>query len=137
NYALRQGKANFSQGGLNHDVIRAFKMAGAVPESVYSGKLPGDKMHDHSELEAAMKGMLDGILGNKKLSSRWMGAIDCILDNYMGEVPESFTYQGKSYTPQSYAESLGIEAGDYVTLTSFAHHPFYETFILEIPDNYS
>lgn len=137
NYVLRQGKANFSQGGLNHDVMRAMHMAGAVPESVYSGKLPGDEMHDHSEMEAAMKGMLDGILESKKLSNRWLGAIDCILDNYMGEAPETFTYQGKNYTPQSYAESLGIETGDYVTLTSFSHHPFYEAFILEIPDNYS
>ena len=137
NYILRQGKANFSQGGLNHDVMRAFQMAGAVPESVYSGLLPGDKYHDHDEMEAAMKGMLDGLVGRKKLSNRWLGAIDCILDNYMGEAPETFTYQGKTYTPQSYAKSLGIKAEDYVTLTSFSHHPFYETFILEIPDNYS
>ncbi|MCB0547481.1 MAG: aminopeptidase [Phaeodactylibacter sp.] len=137
NYILRQGKANFSQGGLNHDVIRALQMGGAVPESVYSGLLPGDEYHDHSEMESAMKGMLDGLLNRKRLSNRWLGAIDCILDNYMGEAPETFTYQGKSYTPQSYAKSLGIEAGDYVTLTSFSHHPFYETFILEIPDNYS
>ncbi len=137
NYVLRQGKANFSQGGLNHDVIRAFEMAGAVPEAVYSGLLPGDKYHDHSEMEAALKGMLDGLLERKKLSNRWPGAVDCILDNYMGEAPETFTYQGKTYTPESYAGSLGIEAEDYVTLTSFSHHPFYETFILEIPDNYS
>ncbi|MCB0563503.1 MAG: aminopeptidase [Phaeodactylibacter sp.] len=137
NYVLRQGKANFSQGGLNHDVIRAFQMAGAVPESAYSGLLPGDEYYDHSEMEAAMKGMLDGLVGRKKLSNRWPGAVDCILDNYMGEAPDTFTYQGKKYTPESFAKSLGIKADDYVTLTSFSHHPFYETFILEIPDNYS
>ena len=137
NYVLRQGKANFSQGGLNHDVIRAFQMAGAVPESAYSGLLPGDEYYDHSEMEAAMKGMLDGLVGRKKLSNRWPGAVDCILDNYMGAAPATFTYQGKKYTPESFAKSLGIKADDYVTLTSFSHHPFYETFILEIPDNYS
>ncbi|MCB9267344.1 MAG: aminopeptidase [Lewinellaceae bacterium] len=137
NYVLRQGKANFSQGGLSHDVIRAFRMAGAVPESVYSGLLPGDEYYDHSEMEAAMKGMLDGILERKRLSNRWPGAIDCILDNYMGDVPEEFSYKGKNYTPETFAESLGINPDDYVTLTSFSHHPFYETFILEIPDNYS
>jgi bleomycin hydrolase len=137
NYVLRQGKANFSQGSLNHDVMRAFTMAGMVPESVYSGKLPGETMHDHSEMERALKGMLDGILKGKKLSNKWMGAFEGIIDNYMGEVPESFTYKGKEYTPSTFSESLGINPDDYVTLTSFTHHPFYESFILEIPDNYS
>ncbi len=137
NYILRQGKANFSQGGLNHDVMRAFHMAGIVPESVYSGKLPGDPIHDHSEMETALKGMLDGLLKRKSLSDKWPDAVDCLLDNYMGDAPETFTYQGKTYTPESYAQSLGINPDDYVTLTSFSHHPFYETFILEIPDNYS
>ena len=137
NYVLRQGKANFSQGSLNHDVIRALKMGGIVPESVYSGKLPGEDMHDHSEMERALKGMLDGILKGKKLSNKWQGAFESVMDNYIGEVPEQFTYKGKSYTPASFAKELGINPDDYVTLTSFTHHPFYESFILEIPDNYS
>ena len=137
NYVLRQGKANFSQGSLNHDVMRAMKMKGIVPESVFSGKLSGQSIHDHSEMERALKGMLDGILKGKSLSDKWPDAFDCILDTYMGEVPASFTYNGKSYTPASFTKSLGIDPNDYVTLTSFSHHPFYESFILEIPDNYS
>ncbi len=137
NYVLRQGKANFSQGGLSHDVMRAFKMGGIVPESVFSGKLDGSAIHDHSEMESAMKGMLDGLVGRKKVSNKWPEALDCILESYMGDAPNSFTYNGKEYTPQSFAKSLGINADDYVTLTSFSHHPFYEQFILEIPDNYS
>lgn len=137
NYVLRQGKANFSQGSLNHDVMRALNMGGIIPEEAYSGKLPGENIHDHSEMERALKGMLDGILKGKRLSDKWMGAFSCILDNYMGAVPETFTYKGKSYTPASFTESLGINPADYVTLTSFSHHPFYESFILEIPDNYS
>mgnify|MGYP005666280113 CR=1 FL=1 len=137
NYVLRQGKANFSQGGLSHDVMRAFDMGGIVPESVFSGKLDGAAIHDHSEMEAAMKGMLDALVGRKKLSNKWHDALDCILESYMGDAPSTFTYNGQEYTPKSFAESLGINAKDYVTLTSFSHHPFYEKFILEIPDNYS
>ncbi|MCB0590907.1 MAG: aminopeptidase [Saprospiraceae bacterium] len=137
NYVLRQGKANFGEGALNHDVMRALRMGGAVPESVYSGKTEGVDIYDHSEMEAALKGLLDGLLGTKKLSDKWTGSVSCILDNYMGDAPASFTYKGKEYTPQSFAKSLGINPDDYVTLTSFSHHPFYETFVLEIPDNYS
>ncbi len=137
NYVLRQGKANFSQGSLNHDVIRALEIGGAIPESVYSGLLDGEKVHDHSEMEVALKGMLDGIVERGKPGKKWRGAVERILDEYLGEVPETFNYQGKSYTTSSFAEALGISADDYVTLTSFSHHPFYESFILEIPDNYS
>lgn len=137
NYILRQGKANFSQGSLNHDVMRAFEMAGAVPESVYSGLADGDRYHDHSELEAALKGLLDGVLSTKQPSDKWMGAVEAVLDHYMGPAPGSVSFQGQSYTPETFASALPIDPDDYVTLTSFTHHPFYETFILEIPDNYS
>lgn len=137
NYVLRQGKANFSQGSLNHDVMRALEMAGAVPESAYSGLQEGDLYHDHSEMEAALKGFLDGVLESKRPSEKWAGAFEAILDHYMGAVPETFTHEGKSYTPSAYGEALPVNPDDYVTLTSFTHHPFYETFILEIPDNYS
>lgn len=137
NYVFRQGKANFSEGSLSHDVMRGFKMFGIVPESVYSGKLGENDIHNHSEMEAAMKGMLDGILKQKRPSNKWSDALNCIMDTYIGEAPENFTWQGKSYTPQSFAASLGINPDDYVSLTSYSHHPFYEKCILEIPDNYS
>lgn len=137
NYVLRQGKANFSQGSLNHDVLRALEMGGAIPESVYAGLKTGETVHDHSEMELALKGLLDGVIEHGKLSTKWRGAVERVLDEYMGSVPEEFTYQGKTYTPADFARELGINAEDYVTLTSFSHHPFYESFILEIPDNYS
>lgn len=137
NYVLRQGKANFSEGSLAHDVIRGFKMFGIVPESVYSGKLSENSIHNHFEMEDAMKGMLDGIIKQKRPSNKWPEALDCIMDTYMGEAPETFTWQGKQYTPQTFAASLGLNPEDYVSLTSFSHHPFYEKCILEIPDNYS
>ncbi len=137
NYVLRQGKANFSQGSLGHDVIRAYKMNGIVPESVYSGLLEGETVHDHSEMEAALKGMLDGIIKGKRPSSKWQSAFDALIDVYMGDCPETFVYEGKKYTPQSFSDELGINPDDYISFTSYTHHPFYEECILEIPDNYS
>ncbi len=137
NYILRQGKANFSQGSLSHDLIRVASAHGVMPESVFSGKLAGEEKHDHSEMEAVMKGMLDGLLKQKRLSKKWQPALSCVLDTYIGKAPENFSYQGKNYTPKSLAEDLSINPDDYVNLTSFTHHPFYQQFILEIPDNYS
>ena len=137
NYVLRQGKANFSQGSLSHDLIAAVTRNGIVPESVYDGMQDGEKSHDHSEMEAGMKGFLDGVIKSKRVSKKWDEALNGIMDAYMGEVPSSFSYGGLSYTAESFAKYLGLDAGDYVSLTSFSHHPYNASFILEIPDNYS
>lgn len=137
NYVLRQGKANFSEGSLSHDLISIAKKYGVVPESVYSGKLDGAESHDHSEMSDLLKGMLDGVLQQKRPSSKWPIAFDCVVDTYLGSVPEEFTYEGKTFTPQSFAASLDINPDDYVNFTSFTHHPYYDRFVLEIPDNYS
>jgi len=137
NYALRQGKANFSQGSLSHDLIGAVSRHGIVPESAYSGLLDGDKSHDHSEMEAGLKGFLDGVIKSRKLSTKWDEAFEGILDAYLGEAPASFSYKNKNYTPESFAEYLSLDAADYISLSSFTHHDFYQDFILEIPDNYS
>ncbi len=137
NYILRQGKANFSQGSLSHDLIRMMKKNGVVPESAYRGLLEGQEKYDHSEMEAGLKGFLDGVLQSKRLSKTWPVAFDAILDAYMGDVDQSFKYNGKEYSPISFANSLAIDPDDYVSYTSFTHHPFGESFILEIPDNYS
>jgi bleomycin hydrolase len=137
NYVLRQGKANFSQGSLAHDLIRVAKKHGVVPESVYSGKLDGENIHNHSEMEAVLKGMLDGVLTQKRLSTKWPVAFDCVVDTYLGEVQEEFTYNGKTYTPKAFAKEMDINPDDYVSITSYTHQPYYEPFVLEIPDNYS
>ncbi len=137
NYLLRQGKAQFGQGGLSHDVIKAFVEGGAVPESVYSGKLAGDYVYDHTEMENALKGMLDALTKSKSITPKWSNAVSGIMDAYMGEVPSKFIYEKKEYTPQTFAASLSINPDDYLTFTSYTHHPFYQTFVLEIPDNWS
>ncbi len=137
NYILRQGKANFSQGSLSHDLINIANNYGMVPESAYAGKLEGDKIHNHIEMEAILKGMLDGVLKQKRPSKKWKKAFEAILDVYLGEAPEKFTHNGKTYTPKSFASEMGVKASEYVNFTSYTHHPFYEDFVLEIPDNYS
>ena len=137
NYVLRQGKANFSQGSLSHDLMRVVGKYGVVPETVYTGKEKGAERHNHSEMEAVLKGMLDGVLKQKRPSLKWKKAFKSVIDVYLGKVSNEFKHQGKTYTPASYAKEMGINADDYVNITSFTHHPFYQPFILEIPDNYS
>ncbi len=136
NYVLRQGKANFSQGSLAHDQISALTEYGVVPEEFYKGNLIESK-HDHSEMEKALKGFLDGVIENRRPSVKWLAAFEAILDVYLGKVPESFTYNGQKYDPISFSNSFGISKNDYVGITSFLHHPYGESFILEIPDNFS
>lgn len=137
NYLLRQGKANFSEGSLSHDVINAFARVGAVPESAFSGRPEGMDIHDHSELVAALKGLLDGLNQRKSLSPLWQSAVSAVLETYLGQVPSSFTYEGKTYTPQSFAAMLQLNPNDYISITSYTHRPFYQPFVLELPDNYS
>jgi bleomycin hydrolase len=138
NYLLRQGSAQFGPGGLGHDVINSTAKYGAVPESVYSGLLLGAKSHDHSELDAKLKSYLDSLLKKRPVSADWLIGYKSILDDYLGKAPESFKYREKEYTPQTFAkEVLKFNREDYVFITSFSHHPFYTSFILEIPDNYA
>ncbi len=137
NYILRQGKANFSQGSLSHDVIRVLSTKGIMPQSAFAGRAPDEKRYNHSEMEAVLKGMLDGVLKQKSVSTKWMTAFDKVLDVYLGECPKDFIVDGKKMKPSEYAADLNLDAEDYVNITSFSHHPFYSKFILEIPDNYS
>lgn len=137
NYILRQGKANFSQGSLAHDLIAVAKKYGVVPESVFAGKQANVKDHDHGEMEAVLKGMLNGLLKRKPLSNKWPVAFESVLDTYMGATPEEFNYEGKKFTPKSFIDYLDIDPDDYINISSYTHHPFYRPFVLEIPDNYS
>lgn len=65
--------------------------------------------------------------------AHWQDSVQAVLDRYVGQCPESFTYEGKTYTPQSFAQSLGLALDDYVSLTSYTHHPFREWFVIEAP----
>lgn len=137
NYILRQGAAQFGPGGLGHDVIQSMAAYGAVPENVYSGLTLGKNSHDHSRLDRTLKSYLDSLLQMRPIPNDWMTGFQSILDDNLGKVPNTFMYKEKQYTPQSFAsEVLHFKASDYVNITSFSHHPFYTSFILEAPDNF-
>lgn len=131
-------KINFEQGGSTLDVPYVWKKYGMVPEEVYSGLNYGDKKHNHYELIAGLKGYLNGIarMPNRQLSTAWYNGFIGILDAYFGKLPEKFSHDGKEYTPETYAASLGINIDDYIPFTSFTHHPFNEKFALEVADNW-
>ncbi len=139
NYIFRQGKAQFDEGGLAHDVINSIKENGLVPFETFSGLFGNEKKYNHSELVSVLKAMLDAYIKNPggKLSTKWRNAVDALLDIYIGKKIKTFTYNGKNYTPQSFLKETKINPDDYVTLTSFTHQPFYASFILNIPDNWS
>lgn len=137
-YVRLHGKLNFAQGGSFYDVLYVLKHYGAVPESEMTGLGYGTTKNAHNEIESAALGYVESIVKNPngKLSPVWSVGFDALIDAYLGKEPESFTYNGKNYTPKSFAAALGLNADDYVSLTSFTHHPFYQTFALEIEDNW-
>jgi len=138
NYILRQGHAQFGEGGLSHDMIRATALYGAVPESVYSGLMNGQKEYNHQEMTPMLQSYLDSVLKAQPISANWLEGYTKILDRYMGVAPKEFTYNNKKYTPQNFAkEVLKFSANDYVSLTSFTHQPYYSSFILQVPDNFA
>ena len=139
NYLMRQGKAQFSEGGLAHDVMNSIRKNGLVPQSAYTGFGAGENTHNHAEMVAVITAMLDTYLDKpaKQMSDKWQDAVNAILDVYLGPVPQEFKYEGKTYTPQSFLAMTGINPEDYLTVTSFTQAPFYNAFILNIPDNFS
>jgi bleomycin hydrolase len=138
NYVRMHGAAAMGQGSLGGDVMRAVRLFGIVPERVYEGRRYGLPDHDHGELHAVLLAAADAVIAQRApLSPVWPDAIDGILDAYLGAPPETFSYDGRTYTPQEFARELGVDPTDYVELTSFTHHPFGEWFALEIPDNWA
>jgi bleomycin hydrolase len=136
-YVSREGKAQFSQGGEANDVANVFEQYGIVPLSVYSGLTHGDTLYNHNELESVLQSILTSVNKQKNLTLAWKEALGSVIDAYLGKIPASFTYKGKSYTPQTYAQSLGLNMSDYVLLTSYNTHPWYSSFALDIADNWS
>ncbi|AVI51772.1 aminopeptidase [Pukyongia salina] len=139
NYVMRQGKAQFSEGGLAHDVMNSVRDYGLVPQSAYSGIFKGETGHNHAEMAAVLTAMVETYVDNpgRKLSKKWDDAIEAVLDVYMGQNPNIFAYEGRQYTPMSFLEMTKIVPEDYITITSFTQAPFYSEFILNIPDNWS
>ncbi|WP_027449838.1 C1 family peptidase [Xylanibacter brevis] len=134
------GDCQFSQGGSAEDVLATMKKFGICPEGAmpFPGSLYGDSLNNFNEFFSLMEPYVAAIAKSdaKKISSQWKVGLQGILDAYLGQCPESFTYEGKKYTPKSFAESLGINLDDYVSITSYTHHPFYTGFAVEVQDNW-
>ena len=139
NYVRRQGTTQFGEGALGSDFLQAAAKYGLVPEWIYPAR-EEDETYDHRELSVLLKSYLDGVIKNpaKKLSKQWMEGYKGILDAYMGEVPKEFEFDGKNYTPISFAkEVVKFDINDYVYITSFTHEPYFRPFVLQVPDNFS
>ena len=138
-YLRLYGTSEVGPGGNTHDIYNVIKNHGIVPEEIYGGLNYGTDTHIHAELQAAVSAYMEAIAkkpNRTNITSAWKDGLNGILDAYLGKVPEKFNYKGKEYTPQSFAASLGLNWDDYVSLTSFTHHPFYTQFAVEIPDNW-
>lgn len=138
-YVRFHGKKSFSAGAEGWDVFNVIKQYGLMPEEAYTGNTFGEELPVHGEMDAVLKGYLDAVVKNRnrKLTPVWKKGFDAILDAYLGEIPATFKYKGKEYTPKSFAKSLGINPDDYINITSFTHHPFYSSFVFEGADNWS
>lgn len=134
------GDMQFAQGGSAYDVYYVLKNYGICPENAmpFPGSLYGDSLNNFNEFFSLLEPYVEGIATNKasKISGQWKVGFQGILDAYLGKCPENFTYEGKNYTPKSFASSLGLNMDDYVTITSYTHHPFYSQFVVEVQDNW-
>lgn len=138
-YVRFQGKQQFGPGGLSHDVINAIRTFGLVPEAAYTGLKNGETFHNHNAMDALLEGTVKTVLSSKlnEYSDDWMTAVNGILDAYIGPLPTEFDFNGKKYTPISFRDEMKINPDNYVSLSSFTHHPFYTNFVLEVPDNWA
>lgn len=139
-YVRLHGEGSFSAGGAFHDAKNVMLNYGIVPEQVYAGLNYGETKHVHGEMDNTLKQQVDAVVENKnkKLSTVWNQPVEATLDSYLGKLPESFEYEGKSYTPKTFAtEFVGLNMNDYIEISSYTHHPFYSEFVLEVPDNWS
>lgn len=138
-YVRTDGTICFAQGSQCEDVVHhVMKDYGLVPDEVMPGLNYGTEKHAHAELAAIAKAYVDAVVKNpgRKLSTAWHRGFKAFLAEYLGETSEEFEYKGKKYTPASYRDSYKLDSDNYVTLTSFTHHPFYTKFAVEVADNW-
>jgi bleomycin hydrolase len=139
------GTFTFGQGGAFHDIPWVMERYGIVPKEVYEGLDYGAEEHNHNEMEAVLTAMVKELAKKPqgdKLTKSWKAAVEGVIDAYLGDIPTNveefkFKYQGKDYNPITFYKSLGLNMDDYVSLTSFSHHPFYKSFVIEVQDNWA
>ena len=152
NYVMRQGKAQFGEGGLSHDVINSARKYGLVPETSFIGKVNADEIYNHDKMVAELEAVVKkAVAQTPKKYPEWKTDYAAILDTYMGKFNQDdkiassqpaidgskINYEGKSLTPRQFLKTTKLNLDDYVTITSFTNEPFYSKFILSIPDNFA
>ncbi|MBK9339114.1 MAG: aminopeptidase [Lewinellaceae bacterium] len=140
NYVRRMGTAQLSEGGLAHDKLHAVRQYGVVPESIYPGRKDPSKPYNHRQLELSLKNTCDTFIAQARrgeLQHDWLRKIEDALDAEFGPVPVKFEYNNIQFTPTSFRDYLGLNPDDYINVTSFTHHPFWNYFVLELPDNFA
>ena len=137
-YVRMHGNLNFGSGGAFHDVTEMIDEFGILPLEAYTGRPLAEKNYNHGEMDHLLLGMVKAVVDaeQKTLTPLWKPAIEAVLDTYLGKVPSTFNYRGSKYSPESFTKSLNFNTKDYVFISSFTHHPFYEEFIIEVPDNW-
>ena len=136
-YARMHGSSNFAGGGEYGDLITGTIEVSLVPDAEYPGLNYGETKHNHNEMDGVLKGYMDALIKNPKLTTAWLPGINGILDAYLGKNPTTFTCDSKNFTPASFTKELGLNPNDYLCITSFSHHPFYKECVLELPDNWA
>jgi len=138
-YVRFHGTKSFSAGAEGWDALNVVKQFGLIPQEAYTGNTFDEVLPVHGEMDEVLKAYVDAVVKNKnkKITPVWMKGFDGVLDAYLGEIPETFSYNGKEYTPESFRDEKGLNMDDYITVSSYTHHPFYESFIFEGPDNWS
>jgi len=136
-YVRYHGKLNFSSGAEGWDMFNVIEKYGILPQEAYPGLKVNPENHNHREMDNVLKAMVEAFVKEYKLSGVWDDAIARVLDVYLGDLPEEFEYKGEKYTAKSFSDYLGIKTTDYLTFTSYTHHPYYTDFIFESPDNWS
>ncbi len=136
-YVRYHGMANFGSGGQAHDVMNVVKKYGFVTEESYHGIMYGSETHNHRELNTVLHAYLDGVLKAKQMTPVWKKAFSSLLDVYFGELPVSVPVKEKELSPMEFISFLGFDPDDYIEISSYNHHPYYSSFMLEVPDNWS
>ena len=137
-YVRMHGNAQFAEGGEPSDVINCWKNYGMMPREIYDGNLK--ETYNHGSMDSTLVSEMKKVVDPKNQTIdpvSYKATVESVLDKYLGKAPEEFEYKGKKYTPKSYAAELGLNPNDYIMLSSFTHHPFYQPFVLEVPDNWA
>ena len=138
NFVLFNGNLGLGDGGETHDVLNIFRKNGAMPQQAYTLEDYGKGVIKSSEFQEGFKAILDAYVKNPSQQATWVQDVNAYMDEKLGKLPETFDYQGKSYTPKSFAkEVVGIEASDYLEFTNYKDSPYYEKMVLPVPDNWS